>query len=138
MMPSLMGHVTSCRTRPSVQQAGCTLDDIVWHQALVTLRRLDSELRPKRKELPVDQWVLYELLHHGVVDPQPRDRAFDASTRAMRYSAAVTDRVWSLLDKETTRVSLCTLLRTTSELTTLDREIVLSPRCSNRGRGFRT
>ena len=76
----------------------------------MTLRRLDSELRPKRKELPADQWVLYELLRYGVVDPRPRDRAFDASTRAMRYSAAITDRVWSLLDKETTRVSFCTLL----------------------------
>ena len=103
----------------------------------MTLRRLDSELRPKRKELPADQWVLYELLRHGVVDPRPRDRAFDASTRAMRYSAAVTDRVWALLDKETTRVSFVHSLLTTSELTTLDREIVLSPRCSSRGRGFK-
>ena len=118
--------------------AGCTLDDIVWHQALVTLRRLDSELRPKRKELPADQWVLYELLRHGVVDPRPRDRAFDASTRAMRYSAAVTDRVWALLDKETTRVSLCTLSWSTSELTMLDRGIVLNPACSNRGNESRT
>ena len=53
--------------------AGCTLDDILWHQALVTLRRLDSDLCPKRKELPADQLVLYDLLHHGVVDPRPRD-----------------------------------------------------------------
>ena len=104
----------------------------------MTLRRLDSELRPKRKELPADQWVLYELLHHGVVDPRPRDRAFDVSTRAMRYSAAITDRVWALLDKETTRVSLCTLSWLTSELTTLDRGIALSPACSSRGRGSRT
>ena len=86
------------------------LDDIVWHQALVTLRRLDSDLRPKRKELPADQWVLYELLRHGVVDPRPRDRAFNASTWAIRYSAAITDQVWALLDRETTRVSPCTLL----------------------------
>ena len=118
--------------------AGCTLDDIVWHQALVTLRRLDSELRPKRKELPADQWVLYELLRHGVVDPRPRDRAFDVSTQAMRYSAAVTDHVWALLDKETTRVSLCTLSWLTSELTTLNRGIASSPKCSNRGRGSKT
>ena len=114
------------------------LDNIVWHQALVTLRRLDSVLRPKRKELPADQWVLYELLCHGVVNPRPRDRAFDASTRAMRYSAAITDRVWALLDKETTRVSLYTLLDLTSELTTLDRGIALNPACSSRGRGSRT
>ena len=97
------------RTARSSWAAGCTLDDIVWHQALVTLRRLDSELCPKRKELPADQWVLYELLCHGVVDPRPRDRAFDVSTRAMRYSAAITDRMWALLDKETTRVSFCAL-----------------------------
>ena len=84
------------RTARSSWAAGCTLDDIIWHQALVTLRRLDSELRPKRKELPADQWVLYELLRHGVVDPRPRDWAFDASTRAMRYSAAITNRVWAL------------------------------------------
>ena len=89
---------------------GCTLDDIVWHQALVTLRRLNSNLQPKRKELPADQWVLYKLLRHGVVDPRLRDCAFDASTRAMRYSATVTDRVWALLDKESTRVSFCALL----------------------------
>ena len=68
------------------------------------------ELCPKRKELLTDQWVLYELLHHGVVDPRPKDCAFDASTRVMRYSAAVTDHVWALLDKETTRVGLCTFL----------------------------
>ena len=86
------------------------MDDILWHQALVTLRWLDSDLRPKRKELLADQLVLYNLLCHGVVDPRPRDRAFDVLTQAMRYSAAVTDRVWALLDKETTRVSLCTLL----------------------------
>ena len=118
--------------------AGCTLDDIVWHQALVTLRRLDSELRPKRKELPADQWVLYKLLRHGVVDPRPRDRAFNASTRVMRYSAAITDRVWALLDKETTRVSLGTLSWFTSELTTLARGIGSNLACSSRGRGSRT
>ena len=72
----------------------------------MTLRRLDSELRPKRKELPTDQWVLYKLLRHGVIDPRLRDRAFDASTRAMRYSAAITDQVWAMLDKEMMRVSL--------------------------------
>ena len=104
----------------------------------MTLRRLDSELRLKRKELPTDQWVLYELLCHGVVNPRPRDRAFDASTRAMRYSAAVTNRVWALLDKEMTRVSLYTLLIDFLELTTLDRGIASSPACSSRGRGFRT
>ena len=85
---------------------GCTLDDILWHQALVTLRRLDSDLRPKRKTLPTDQWVLYKLLRHGVVDPRPRDRPVDALMRVMRYSAAITNRLWALLDKETTRVCL--------------------------------
>ena len=111
------------------------LDNIIWHQALVTLRRLDSELHPKRKELPTDQWVLYELLHHRLVDPRLRDRAFDASTQAMRYSAAVTDRVWALLDKEMTRVSLHILWELTSELTTVDRGIASSPACSSRGKG---
>ena len=92
-------------TARSSWAAGCSLDDILWHQALVTLRRLDLDLRSKRKELPADQWVLYELLRHSVVNPRLRDRAFDASTRAMRYSAAITDRVWAMLDKEMTRVS---------------------------------
>ena len=118
--------------------AGCTLDDIVWHQALVTLRRLDSKLRPKRKELPADQWVLYELLHHGVVDPRPRDQAFDASTRAMRYSATVTDRVWALLDKETIRVSLLYTLMVDFGINHSDRGIVLSLACSSRGSGSKT
>ena len=60
--------------------------------------------------VPVEQSILYDLLRHGVVDPRLRDRAFDVSTRAMRYSAAITDWVWALLDKETTRVSFCDLL----------------------------
>ena len=53
--------------------AGCTLDDILWHQALVILRHLDSDSSPKRKELPSDQWILYELLHYGVVNLRPCD-----------------------------------------------------------------
>ena len=40
----------------------------------------------------------------------------------------ITDRVWAMLDKETTRVSLSYPLVTTSELTTLDRGIVLNPK----------
>lgn len=82
------------------------MDDILWHQALVTLKQLDESVCPKRKDLLVDESVLYDLLRMGVVDPRPRDRAFDASTRSMRYTAAITDRVWALLDKETSRVRL--------------------------------
>ena len=108
----MLADDTSKQRARSSWVAGCTLDDIVWHQALVTLRHLDSDLRPKKKELPMDQSVLYDLLRHGVVDPRPRDRAFDVPTRLMRYSAAITDRVWALLNKETTRVSLCTFLVT--------------------------
>ena len=117
---------------------GCTLDDILWHQALVALRQLNSDLHPKIKELPTAQWVLYQLLHHGVVDPRPRDPAFNALTRVMCYSAVVTDRVWALLDKETTRVCFVNLLGHTLGLTILDRGILLSPGFFNREKESRT
>ena len=62
---------------------GCTLDNILWHQALMTLRHLDSDLCPKRRELPADQWVMYKPLHHGIVNPRARHQAFDVSTQVM-------------------------------------------------------
>jgi hypothetical protein len=79
------------------------VDDIIFHQSLVALRRLDSHHRgiSARRE----EKVLYKMLRTGLVDPVPSDKPFDASTRAMRYSAAVSDRLWELVRCEQSKVS---------------------------------
>jgi hypothetical protein len=46
-------------------------------------------------------------LHMGVQDLQAVHRNNDASVRAMRYSALLADRLWSMVEIERARVRLC-------------------------------
>jgi len=83
--------------------AGLNLDDQLFYQSLVTLRRLDEDHKGKRQ--PYSEYALYHLLRRGAMDQLPADRPFDASTRAMRYTAAIGDRLWEIACRERTRVS---------------------------------
>jgi hypothetical protein len=81
-----------------------SLDDQLWHQAMVTMRRLDEQHRGQ--PLVHHESTLFQLIQMGAVDHPMSDRPWDASTRAMRYSAAVGDRLWELLLEERARVSV--------------------------------
>ena len=80
------------------------MDDQLFHQSLVTLRRLDEAHRGHIQ--PRDDRVLYHLLRRGVIDQGPEDRPFDALTRAMRYAASLGDRLWDIALRERERVRI--------------------------------
>ena len=74
------------------------MDDQLWHQAIVTERRLTEDLwcSPTTE----DEKVLGYLLRTGAVDPGPNDAEWSTSVQAMRHSAAIGDRLWALLHEE--------------------------------------
>ena len=65
---------------------GCTVDDEMWYHALVTMARLESEVRPDLQNQRPEEWVLYQLICRGVIDQDDnQDKVFRLATRAMRY-----------------------------------------------------
>jgi hypothetical protein len=88
---------------------GISLDDQLFQQAIVTLRHLDSVHRGN--DFPgQEERVLFQLIQRGVVDQDRSDRPWDASTRAMRHSAAIGDRLWALILEERARVRVASIL----------------------------
>ena len=83
--------------------ARATLDDQLWHQALVMDRVL--ELLRSSEQGPNDM-MMWTLLHRGVIDASVIDKPWNGSTQSMRYSAVLVGRLWGLLAGERTRVSL--------------------------------
>ena len=82
---------------------GVTLDDQLWHQALVMDRVL--ELLHSSEQGP-NNAMMWMLLHRGIVDASVMDKPWDGSTQSMRYSAMLMGWLWGLLAGERTRVSL--------------------------------
>ena len=83
--------------------AGATLDDQLWHQALVMDCVL--ELLCGLEQGPNDA-MMWTLLHRGVINASVVDKPWNGPTRSMRYSAILVGRLWGLLAGERTRVSL--------------------------------
>ena len=83
--------------------AGVTLDNQLWHQALVMDRVLESLRGSKQGPNDVMMWT---LLCRGVIDASVVDKPWNGSTRSMRYLAVLVGRLWGLLAGERTRVSL--------------------------------
>jgi hypothetical protein len=80
---------------------GVSLDDQLWHQALVGYRQLE-EIRVTA--LREDERVLYQLLRRGLMDHTDFDKRWDGSTRSMRHSASIGGRLWAMLREERERV----------------------------------
>ena len=83
--------------------AGATLDDQLWHQALVMDRILELLHGSEQGPNGVMMWT---LLCRGVVDANVVDKPWDRSTQSIRYLAVLVGRLWGLLAGERTRVSL--------------------------------
>ena len=86
--------------------SGATLDDQLWHQALVMDRVLESLCG---SEQGFNNAMMWTLLHHSVIDADVVDKPWDGSTQSMRYSAVLVGRLWGLLAGERTQVSLHSL-----------------------------
>ena len=82
---------------------GVTLDNQLWHQALVMDRVL--ELLCSSEQGPNDA-MMWTLLRRGVIDADTVDKPWNGSTRSMRYLAVLVGRLWGLLAGERTQVSL--------------------------------
>ena len=77
-------------------------DDLVWHQSIVSLERLQTFCGGLQTD--PDTSVFWILLMRGVLDLEPSERPNDASTRAVRYSAVMGDRLWAMVQGECLRV----------------------------------
>ena len=87
-------------------------DDLVWHQSIVSLERLQTFRGGLRAD--PDDAVFWQLLMRGVLDMEPEERPMDASTRAVRYSAVMGDRLWAMVQGE--RLRVCRLAFSWSDL----------------------
>ena len=83
--------------------AGATLDDQLWHQALVMDRVLELL---QGSEQGANDAMMWTLLRWGVIDASTIDKPWNGSTQSMRYSAVLVGRLWGLLAGERTQVSL--------------------------------
>ena len=81
-----------------------SLDDQLWHQAMIVDRR--QTLVHRDRVSTQDEKILMYLIERGVIDHSAFDQKNAAATRAMRHSAAMADRLWSMLDKEKEKVRL--------------------------------
>ena len=83
--------------------AGATLNDQLWHQALV----MDCVLESLRgSEQGPNDAMMWTLLCRGVIDASVIDKPWNGLTWSMRYSAVLIGRLWGLLAGERTQVSL--------------------------------
>ena len=83
-------------------------DDLVWHQSIVSLERLQTFHGGLRAD--PDDAVFWNLLMRGVLDMEPEERPNDAATRAVRYSAVMGDRLWAMVQGERLWVCGCVLM----------------------------
>ena len=85
---------------------GCTVDDEMWYHTLMTMARLESEVRLDLQNQRPEEWVLYQLIHQGVIDQDDNwDKVFHPATRAMRYLASLADLLWVKINQERKQVS---------------------------------
>ena len=88
--------------------AGATLDDQLWHQALVMDCVLESLQGSKQGPNDAMMWT---LLRWGIIDANSVNKPWNGSTQSMRYSAMLVGRLWGLPAGERTRVGLYSLFQ---------------------------
>ena len=81
------------------------LDNQIFGMSIVAQHHLEA-----RREILLadgvddDTKVLFHLLNQGLLDQEVMDRLRDGATRAMRYSAAMGEWLWRLIDGNITQV----------------------------------
>ena len=84
------------------QNTELTVNDQTWIGGIAGLRNL--ERRRVEDMLTLDR-LLFHQLRLGLINPRPNyDNPKDAATRAMRYSALLVEHMWTMVDRERTRV----------------------------------
>ena len=83
---------------------GLVLDDCLWQQAIGLERHILVVRQGDAPNWTTDEHALNAFLRMGTVDLTPEHFHSNGSVRAMRYSALLADRLWSMLDEEQERV----------------------------------
>jgi len=81
-----------------------SMDDQLWVYSIASYRYLETR---RGRNLTHDEQALARLMRVGLLDTLDRDRPHISSTRSMRYSANLADRLWGMLETERTRVRVC-------------------------------
>ena len=75
------------------------LDDQIFGMSVIAQHRLESRREILTSDRVEDNTrVLFHLLNCGLLDQEIMGRLRDGATRAMRYSAAMGERLWRLID----------------------------------------
>jgi hypothetical protein len=106
------------------QGNGLILDDRLWQLAIGVERHFQQVRQGQALTWTHDEQVLARMLHMGTLDLAPVHKGSNMSVRAMRYSAILSDRLWSMLQTERDRVRLVFDLGVRPLLICFDREIV--------------
>ena len=84
------------------QNSELTVNDQTWIGGIAGLHNLEQR---RSKDMPSSNRLLFHQLQLGLIDPRPNyDNPKDAATRVMRYSALLVERMWTMVDRECTRV----------------------------------
>src|SRR5882762_3138622 len=82
---------------------GVSLNDLIWHQAIMTMQELEFT-HPRSPVVPDEDDALWSILATGLIDPSDHDGRWATAIRSMRYSALMGERLWSMIGKEKSRV----------------------------------
>ena len=84
------------------QNTELTVNNQTWIGGIAGLRNLE---RRRNEDMPTSNRLLFHQLRLGLIDPRPNyDNPKDTATRAMRYSALLVEHLWTMVDRERTRV----------------------------------
>ena len=77
-------------------------DNLIWHQSMVSIQHLETHRQAHLSD--PDDAIYWRLLLRGIADLDVVERPNDASTRAIWYSAVMSDRLWAMVQGERVRV----------------------------------
>ena len=81
------------------------LDNQIFGMSVIAQHRLESRRDILTSDsMDDDARVLFHLLNHGLLDQAVMDRLRDGTTRAMRYSPAMGEQLWRLINENITQM----------------------------------
>ena len=84
------------------QNTELTVNNQTWIGGIAGLHNLEQRWA---EDMLTSDRLLFHQLRLGLVDPRSNyDNPKDAATRAMRYSALLVERMWTMVDRERARV----------------------------------
>ena len=100
----MLGEVLLNKDLPiyEYQNTELTVNNQTWIGGIAGLRNLE---RRRNEDMPTSDRLLFHQLQLGLINPRPNyDNPKDVATRAMRYSALLVERLWTMVDREHARV----------------------------------